>query len=143
MEKIELSFLNASEQKRLNRLYTFSRIMDAAYRIPFLKGRRWGIDGILGLLPGVGDTLSFLAAIYWVWSARTFHLPLRVHLVLIGRIILDYLIGLLPLIGDIIDIGYEVHVYNYKTVVKELQIRSEKNEQKLVRTDKPERLETE
>ncbi len=131
MEKVELSFLSKSEQKRLNRLYTFSRVMDFAYRIPFLKNRRWGLDGILGLLPGVGDTISFLAAIYWVWSARTFQLPLRVHLVLIGRIILDYLIGLLPLIGDIIDIGYEVHVYNYKTVVKELKAKSIKGEKKV------------
>src|SRR6056297_228754 len=141
MEKVELSFLSKSEQKRLNRLYTFSRVMDFAYRIPFLKNRRWGLDGILGLLPGVGDTISFLAAIYWVWSARTFQLPLRVHLVLIGRIILDYLIGLLPLIGDIIDIGYEVHIYNYKTVVKELQAQSVNKDKNLITSSKSESLE--
>jgi len=141
MEKVELLFLSKSEQKRLNRLYKFSRIMDSAFRIPFLKNRRWGLDGILGLLPGVGDTLSFLGAIYWVWNARTFQLPLRVHLILIGRIILDYLIGLLPLIGDIIDIGYEVHIYNYKTVVKELQAQSVNNEKNLITSSKSESLE--
>ena len=123
MKKVKISSLTEEEQRRLNRLHNLSRMMDFAFRIPFLKKYRWGYDGILGLLPGVGDTVSFLAAVYWVWSARKLKLPLRIQLALFGRILLDYLIGLLPILGDIADIGYLAHVRNYKTVVRHLESR--------------------
>lgn len=121
MEKVQIARLPEAEQKRLNHLYKFSRLMDFAFRVPFLKKYRWGYDGILGLLPGVGDTISFCAALYWVWSARKLKLPLRIQLVLFGRILLDYLIGLLPILGDLVDIGYLAHVRNYETVVQYLE----------------------
>lgn len=121
MEKVKLESLSPSHQKQLNRLYNTARIMDVAFRIPFMKKYRWGYDGILGLLPGVGDSISFIVSLYWLWIARNLKLPLRIQLVILGRFVLDYLIGLLPFLGDIADIGYRAHVRNYKTVVRYLE----------------------
>ncbi len=99
--------------------------MDRAFRLPFI-GTRIGLDAIIGLVPGVGDFLTLLPAIYIVKSAHAKGAPPAV----LGRMGLnlgiDVLIGSVPLIGDIFDVGWKANTRNVDLLDRHLLRMNEK-----------------
>jgi hypothetical protein len=61
----------AAELEELERL---AALMDSAVRIPLI-GWRIGLDGLVGLIPGVGDAASMIPAGYILYKARKFDIP--------------------------------------------------------------------
>lgn len=99
---------HASELARMRRLATR---MDTAFRIPG-TGIRFGWDAILGLVPGVGDTLALLPSAYILRESHRLGAPRP----LLARMALntgvDLVVGSVPLIGDIFDIGWKSKIRN-------------------------------
>ena len=96
---------------RLERLDRLSRRMDTAFRIPII-GKRIGWDGILSILPVVGDTVAFAPAAYILYESHKMGLPkhkLARQGVNIG---IDYVGGLIPIIGTLFDIGFKANRMN-------------------------------
>jgi C4-dicarboxylate transporter len=85
--------------------------MDSAFRIPG-TGFRVGWDGILGLIPGIGDAAALAPALYILWRAQKLGAPP----VLLGRmaawVAADTAVGAVPVIGDIFDIGLKANRRN-------------------------------
>jgi hypothetical protein len=102
---------DAEIRAELERLDALARTLDARFRIP-LTGFRIGLDGLIGLIPGIGDTLALLPSGYLV--ARGWQLGARKRtLVRMGaNTAVDYLVGLVPLVGDVLDIGYKGNLRN-------------------------------
>lgn len=99
----------AALDDELQRLAQLARLMDARFSI---LGIRIGLDGLLGLVPGIGDTLALLPGLYILYRAREMGLPRR-KLVRMGiNSGLDYVIGTVPLVGDLFDIGYKANLRN-------------------------------
>lgn len=90
----------------LARVENLARLMDTAIRVPVL-GVRIGLDGLLGLVPGVGDAATLLPAAYIIYTARKMGVPNDV----LGRMIVnsgaDVAIGTVPLLGDLFDIAFK------------------------------------
>lgn len=88
-----------------------SRLLDEAFRIP---GTRWrfGLDALIGLVPGAGDVVGALAGLYGLWTARALGVPLPVQLRMLGNLGLDALAGAVPLVGDVFDVAFKAHVRN-------------------------------
>ena len=99
------------EPGRLQRLQRLSNLMDAAFTVPG-TGIRFGIDPILGLIPGIGDTLSACLSIYIYSHARKACVPRRARLRMLWNIFLDWFVGLFPFLGDLFDIGFRVNTRN-------------------------------
>jgi hypothetical protein len=75
---------------------------DTVFRIPGLN-LRFGLDAILGLIPGVGDVLTSLASLYILSAANRYNVP-RITLARMAlNILLDTLVGAIPLVGDLFD----------------------------------------
>jgi len=98
----------AAELERFRRL---AALFDSAVRIP---GTRWrfGVDAVLGLVPGVGDIAGAVFALYGIWVARRVGAPLVVQTRMLLHIALDVLAGTVPLVGDILDIAFKAHTRN-------------------------------
>jgi hypothetical protein len=95
----------------LDRVDALARTMDAAFTIPGTK-IPIGVDVIIGLIPGIGDTLSLAIAAYIASHGMGLKVEKR-HIGLMGvNIFIDWLIGLVPLIGDIFDIGWRGNLRN-------------------------------
>ena len=92
-------------------LERLAALMDSAFRIPGL-GWRIGLDAILGLIPGLGDTASTLVSLYILTAASRY----RVRKVTIARmafnILIDYLVGLIPIVGDLFDVWWKANQRN-------------------------------
>ena len=87
------------------------RILDDAIRIPGTR-IRLGLDPILGLLPGIGDVVGgALTGSVIVEAARLGASP-AVLLRMLGNLALDGLLGMVPLLGDLFDIGWKANRRN-------------------------------
>lgn len=86
------------------------RLLDSSIRLP--GNVRIGIDGLIGLLPGVGDAAGALFAFYIVSRASALGLPKAV----LGRMLLnvgiDALVGAVPLLGDLFDFAFKANTRN-------------------------------
>lgn len=95
----------------LRRLETLTHWMDDRFRIPG-TGFRFGLDGLLGLVPGVGDGATWAATVYMIAAARRLGAPKRLVARMIGNGVVDLLVGLVPLVGDLFDFGFKANRRN-------------------------------
>jgi hypothetical protein len=83
-------------------LERLSWLLDDLFRVPVL-GWRIGLDALVGLVPGVGDTATTLASLYILTSAVRYRVP-KITLLRMGlNLGIDYVLGALPLVGDLFD----------------------------------------
>lgn len=95
-------------EQNLERL---SWLMDDIFRIPVV-GWRIGLDALLGLIPGVGDTATTLASLYILTSAVRYRVP-KITLLRMGlNLGIDYALGSLPLVGDFFDAWWKSNQKN-------------------------------
>jgi len=76
--------------------------MDDMFRVPVL-GWRFGLDALIGLIPGFGDIATSLASFYILVNAVRYRVP-KITLLRMGMNLgIDYVVGSLPLVGDLFD----------------------------------------
>ena len=88
-----------------------SRWMDALFRIP---GTEWrvGLDAIIGLVPGIGDTVTALASFYILSAAARYGVPRVTMLRMALNVAIDYAVGAIPLVGDAFDVAWKANLKN-------------------------------
>lgn len=93
------------------RVRALARTLDSAVRIPG-TGITFGLDSVIGLVPGIGDVAgAFMSGYIVLVSAR-----LGVPPVVVARMILnlgvDTVVGSVPLLGDLFDVGFRANMRN-------------------------------
>ncbi len=114
---------SGDRRAELDRLDRLAERMDSAFRIPGTK-ITLGWDSILGFVPGVGDTLALGPAAYMLYSARRMGAPKRVLARMAVNSGIDWAIGLVPLAGDIFDIGFKANRRNARLVRRYFEKRA-------------------
>ncbi|MGE0126932.1 MAG: DUF4112 domain-containing protein [Blastocatellales bacterium] len=99
-----------------------ARILDDFIRIPILN-IRVGLDPILGLVPWAGDTLSAIFSLYLIGSAIQYQLPKVIILRMAMNVAFDYLIGIIPFIGDASDFFIKSNRWNLNLLRRYAQER--------------------
>jgi hypothetical protein len=92
-------------------LRQLARVLDDLIRIPGTD-IRVGLDPLLGLLPGGGDLAGGLIAAYTLMVAARVGAPPSVMLRMAGNIALDALFGIVPVLGDLFDVGWKANRRN-------------------------------
>jgi hypothetical protein len=86
-------------------------LLDDVFRVPVL-GWRFGLDALIGLVPGLGDTATSLASFYILAAAVRYRVP-KITLLRMGlNIALDYVVGSLPIVGDVADAWWKSNQKN-------------------------------
>jgi len=85
--------------------------LDSVFKIPGIRVQ-FGIDALLGLLPGVGDTASALASVYILQAATRLGIPRITIARMTLNIIIDLLVGAIPIIGDLFDVYWKANRQN-------------------------------
>src|ERR1700754_3773612 len=92
-------------------LERLSWLMDDLFRVPVL-GWRFGLDALIGLIPGFGDTATSLVSFYILAAAVRYRVP-KVTLARMGlNIAFDYLAGSIPFVGDFVDAWWKSNQKN-------------------------------
>lgn len=89
------------------------RLMDDQFKIPFLNFR-FGLDPILGLVPWVGDLVSFAVSALIIKSLWDAGLPSKLIQKMVLRSLLDLGLGTIPVIGDVWDFFFKSNGRNLK-----------------------------
>lgn len=95
----------------IDRLQSLSYWLDNAIPIPG-TGYRIGLDPILGLLPGGGDTFTGLLSAYIVWESARLGLPRPLLLRMAWNIVLEVVLGSVPIAGDVFDATWKANAKN-------------------------------
>lgn len=104
----------AQIEQSLDRL---SYLLDGLFRIPG-TGWRFGLDALVGLIPGIGDTATSLASFYILAAGVRYRVP-KITLVRMGlNIAVDYLFGLFPIVGDVFDAAWKSNERNVELLRK-------------------------
>jgi len=91
--------------------------MDSAFEIPGLK-LRFGLDAILGLLPGIGDLATSFVSLYILQEAQRRGVS-RVTLTRMSfNILIDWLVGTIPLLGDAFDVVWKSNQKNVALLIQ-------------------------
>ena len=111
----------AGTEKSLDQL---TWLMDDMFRVPVL-GWRFGLDALIGLIPGVGDTTTSLVSFYILASAVRYRVP-KITLLRMGfNIGIDYVVGSLPLLGDFLDAWWKSNHRNLDLLKKRATVSAE------------------
>lgn len=93
------------------RVDSLARLLDSAVRIPGTSFRV-GIDPLLGLLPGAGDVLAAGLSGYIVYAGARLGVPRATLARMVLNVLVDALVGSLPLVGDLFDAGWKANRRN-------------------------------
>jgi hypothetical protein len=85
--------------------------MDSLFRIPGTN-IRFGLDPIIGLFPFIGEIITFGISGIMVLSMVKYGASRKVIILMIGNILIDSVVGSIPLLGDLFDFGYKANRKN-------------------------------
>ena len=105
-------------------LERLSWLMDDLIRIPGINWR-FGLDALVGLVPGFGDTVTSLVSFYILVSAVRYRVP-KITLLRMGlNIGIDYLVGSFPFVGDLFDAWWKSNQMNVALLSRRATVSAE------------------
>ena len=90
-----------------------AKLMDSQFNIPGTNFR-FGLDGIIGLIPGAGDLSTFAVSAYLVTIMARNGASGYVLARMVMNVLIDALFGMIPILGDIFDIAFKANMRNVK-----------------------------
>lgn len=109
-------------EEDLEKLERLTAWLDDAFRLPG-TGFRFGLDPILGLIPGIGDTVTTVFTAVLIHHAQRHRLPFGAQLRMLGNLGLDWIVGSVPVVGDLFDFGFRANRRNLEIVKRHLAAR--------------------
>lgn len=89
--------------------------MDSAVKIPGTE-ISFGLDGIIGLIPGIGDSIGALISSYIIFRARQAGVPRLIISRMVINVVVDTLVGAVPILGDLFDFTWKSNERNVALV---------------------------
>ena len=99
------------DPRGLEALRRWARIFDSAFRIPGTQ-ITFGLDPILGLIPGLGDVASPVFSLFFVWHGLRLGVPKVVLARMVLNVLIDVGVGVVPVVGDVFDFGWKANAWN-------------------------------
>lgn len=117
--------VSARDARRWKRLVRLANLLDARFRIP---GSRWkfGLDALIGLVPGIGDAASAGLSMWIVWQGYRLGASRRTLAAMIANLGVDAVVGAVPIVGDAFDVAYKANKRNVDLLRQDLGVLEEK-----------------
>jgi hypothetical protein len=98
---------------QLRQLELLARLMDNQFKVPGTN-IRFGLDAIIGLIPGVGDLSTFGISTFMLFVMVKNGASGFVLARMILNVLIDTIIGSIPLVGDLFDVGFKSNTKNMR-----------------------------
>ncbi len=113
-------FGQLTREQRLKRLEAVAKVLDIAFILPGTKVR-YGIDGIVGLIPIVGDIIATGLSLWVVHEARALGAPWHVTGRMLGNVAVQGVVGAVPIAGDAFDVLFRANMRNARLLRRWLE----------------------
>ena len=96
-----------------------AELLDTKWVLP---GTTWrfGLDSVIGLVPGIGDAVTTIMGAYIIVRARELGAPLHLQAAMVGNLAIDTLVGAVPLVGDVFDFAFRSNAKNVRMLKRHL-----------------------
>jgi hypothetical protein len=111
MRSADFAAAGSTREERLARIDALARLLDTAFIIPG-TGIRFGLDALIGLVPGIGDAITTAVALYIVNEARALGASRLLIARMLVNVALDGVVGAVPLVGDMFDVAFRANRRN-------------------------------
>lgn len=88
-----------------------ARLLDSAARVPGTN-IRFGLDAVLGLIPGLGDAAGAVFSGYLILLGSRMGLPKHIITRMVTNVAIDTIVGGVPLLGDLFDVAWKSNTRN-------------------------------
>ncbi|MAJ62698.1 MAG: hypothetical protein CL558_01490 [Alphaproteobacteria bacterium] len=119
VEQLNAAPIPPSVHDRIKRIEYLANLLDSRFGIPG-TGIRFGLDGLIGLIPGIGDTVSGALSAYIISEAARAGVRKRALVHMIWNASIDWILGSIPLLGDIFDVAFKANRKNADIAIREL-----------------------
>jgi hypothetical protein len=102
-----------TRRERIARLDALATLLDTALLIPGTN-IRFGLDALIGLVPGIGDAVTTAMSLFIVHEAHQLGAPGHVVARMLANVALDGVVGAVPLIGDAFDVMWRSNKRNMR-----------------------------
>lgn len=106
-------FANLTREQRIARLEAIAKLLDVAFILPGTK-IRYGIDGLIGLIPVIGDIITTAISLWLVREARALGAPWYITARMLGNVAVDGVVGIVPFVGDAFDVIFRANMRNVR-----------------------------
>ena len=113
-------FGQLTREQRLKRLEAMAKLLDVAFMVPGTK-IRYGVDGIVGLIPVVGDIIATGLSLWLVCEARSLGAPWHITARMLGNVAFQGVVGTVPVAGDAIDVLFRANMRNARLLRRWLE----------------------
>lgn len=111
--------MQSDQEARVERLRKLARILDDAIPVPVIGGI--GLDGILGLIPGIGDAATGAISLYLIAEAMAAGARKRVIAQMLFNVGVDTVLGAVPGLGDLFDFAFKSNLRNIRLLIREIE----------------------
>jgi Domain of unknown function (DUF4112) len=108
------------QQNSNEQLDYIASLLDDMWRIPGTK-IRFGLDAVIGWVPGIGDALAGVASCFIVFASWRRGVPTVTLTRMVANILLEATVGAIPLVGDIFHVAWKANRRNYRLLTREKQ----------------------
>jgi hypothetical protein len=112
-----------SRAERMARLDALANLLDTAFIIPGTN-IRFGVDAMIGLVPGIGDAVTTLISLYIVREARDLGAPRHLLARMLANVAIDGFVGAVPFLGDAFDVMWRANRRNVALLRKHFENES-------------------
>lgn len=106
------------------RVVFVSELLDTRFKLPVV-GYRFGLDSLLGLVPGVGDAATAGVSLYLIYEAARAGAGPGMIARMIYNVIIDTILGAVPVLGDLFDFAFKANLRNANLLRNHLRGRDE------------------
>ncbi|KAF9302185.1 hypothetical protein BGZ74_005706 [Mortierella antarctica] len=106
---------HSQPQTEKEREALYGRVRKIAYWLDsyfHIGGFQVGFEALVGFIPVIGDFIGLIAALYQVYLCHLFGIPFYILLRMLANVLIDFVVGLVPTVGDILDAFYKSNSYN-------------------------------
>jgi hypothetical protein len=104
----------------LRRLEWLTAVLDDRYKVPGTKiGFGW--DTLIGLVPVAGDGVTTMLSMYFMWEAKRLGVSKWTLWRMLGNVSIDFVVGAVPLVGDLCDMAWRANRKNLRLLKRELE----------------------
>ena len=107
-------------RQRLERLRRLAWLLDGAARVPGTRFR-FGLNSLIGLVPGGGDAVLAGLSLLIVWEAHRLGVPQSLLARMLANVGVEALGGAVPLVGDLFDMAFKANLRNLALLERHLR----------------------